>query len=159
MKSNPLFPHCMKPVGWALFIPGVLLGILMLLNKMEAPSLFEVNVFAIADLFPFGAKVLFGITKNNILDEIISMMVIVGALLVAFSKEKHEDELIARIRMESLIWATYVNYMVLAFCIIFLYSFGFVYALIINMFTILVFFLIRYYWALYRFNKFNKNEE
>ncbi|MGB3922738.1 MAG: hypothetical protein WBL00_02275, partial [Bacteroidales bacterium] len=97
--------------------------------------------------------------ENNVLDEISSILLIIGALLIAFSKEKTEDEFISKIRLESLVWATYINYAILIFAIIFIYDMTFLWVLVFNMFTLLVFFLIRFNWALYKSKNQISNEE
>ena len=42
-------------------------------------------------------------------------MVLVGLFLIAFSKEKIEDEQIVQFRLDSLRWAIYLNYAILLF--------------------------------------------
>ena len=101
----------------------------------------------------------FSITENNILDEIIGLLLIIGALLIAFSKEKSEDEFISKIRLESLVWATYINFAILIFTIIFIYDMIFFWVLVFNMFTVLIFFIIRFNWALYKSKNQIKDEE
>src|SRR5258706_9318201 len=48
-----------------------------------------------------------------------TLMVLVGLFLVAFSKEKIEDEQIVQLRLDSLRWAIYLNYAILLFGLIF----------------------------------------
>jgi FlaA1/EpsC-like NDP-sugar epimerase len=103
--------------------------------------------------------VVFGFTKVNLTGTIVGILFLIGAIFVAFSKEKREDEYIAGIRLESLLWATYINYGVLLFCFIFFYSFEFLYVMIFNMFTILIFFIIRFYYMLYRSDKSLSHEK
>ena len=74
-------------------------------------------------------------------------------------EEKTEDEFISRLRLESLVWATYVNYIILALSIIFIYDEVFFWVMILNMFTILLFFLLRFNWILSRTKKQMAHEE
>lgn len=95
----------------------------------------------------------FGVViKNNLLDELAGVLVLVGGILVAFSIEKMEDEFIAHIRLESLVWATYVNYGLLLLAILFVYGGAFLTVMIVNMFTLLIFFIVRFHIALYQAN-------
>ena len=112
MTINYLFPNRFKKIGWLLIIPGVLFGALYLIYQADI-SFFDAKVFAITKSALFGDTSFFTISENNILDEIASILIIVGALLIAFSKEKIEDELISKIRLESLVCATYINYLIL----------------------------------------------
>ncbi len=158
MKTKILFPNHFKRIGWITLVPSAILGILTIFENVNFKFL-DVKVFAIySSMFP-GPTIAFGVEKNNISDEILGILCIVGAILVAFSKEKHEDEFIAKIRMESLVWATYFNYSMLIFCTLFFYGIGFMYVMILNMFTILLFFIIRFYYQLYKLNKSVSHEK
>ena len=143
MTINYLFPNRFKKIGWLLFIPGVLFGALYVIYQNDI-SYFNAKVFAITKSEIFGDTSFFTISENNILDEISSVLIIVGALLIAFSKEKIEDEFISKIRLESLVWATYVNYLVLMLAVLLVYDIAFFWVLVFNMFTLLIFFLVRF---------------
>jgi hypothetical protein len=159
MKTNYLLPTGFKRIGWFIFVPGILLGMVYLIKQPDIDFL-NVTVFSIAENDFFSREHdNFRFTKNNIFDEISGLLIIVGALFVAFSKEKSEDEFISKIRLDSLVWATYVNYTILIFTIIFLYDMAFFWVMIFNMFTLLIFFIIRYNWALYNFKKQIGDEE
>lgn len=164
MKTNYLLPNEFKKIGWFLFIPSCIFGAILLFMFWEAQNIpgldwFNWNVPAIATEEPLSDPQFFLIVKTNVLDEIISLLIIISALFVAFSKEKQEDEYISKIRLESLVWATYVNYAVLALAIIFVYDLAFFWILVFNMFTILLFFIIRFNWVLYKSKKQVRDEE
>jgi hypothetical protein len=153
MKTNYLLPNRFKIIGWFLFIPGIILGILYLIYEPQ-PKFLNATVFAIAEsLFKFS------FIKNNVYDEITALLLIIGAIFIAFSREKSEDEYISKIRLESLVWATYVNYIIVILAIIFVYDFGFYWVILLNMFTILIFFIIRFNWALLISRKQIRDEE
>ncbi len=78
--------------------------------------------------------------------------VIAGLLLIAFSREKIEDEIIGQLRLEALQWSVYVNYLVLAIAIVMLYNEAFFDVMVYNMFTVLVVFIARFRWLIYRNN-------
>ena len=158
MKTNYLLPNQFKKIGWILFIPGIILGSLFLISQSE-PKFLNVTVCSIAKKAIFGDTVFFSLTKNNISDEIIGLLLIVGSLFIAFSKEKSEDEFISKIRLESLVWATYINYAILILAIIFIYDMSFFWVLVFNMFTILFFFIIRFNWALIKSKNQIQDEE
>jgi hypothetical protein len=106
-----------------------------------------------------GEQFVFGMTENNVLNEIIGVILILSFLMVAFSREKQEDELIAKIRLDSLVWATYLNYAVLLFSLLFVFGLSFLWVMIFNMFTILLFFVIRFHWQVRKLNKSLSYEE
>ncbi|MGV3502834.1 MAG: hypothetical protein ACO1O1_03955 [Adhaeribacter sp.] len=159
MKTRYLFPYSFKKVGWILLIPAVLVGLLMVLELVEFPAL-EIKVFSLTGQDVLGYRSpAFRLTENNVLDELVSMLIIVGALLVACSEEKTEDEYIARIRLESLLWATYANYGLLLLAIVLVYDLAFLQVMMFNMVTLLLLFLIRFNFILYRNTKANRHEE
>lgn len=158
MKLNYLFPHAYKRIGLTLLIPLMITGWFVINFDVE-PEFLDFKVPAIFVDEIFGEKFMFGLTENNVLNEIIGVALIVCFLMVAFSKEKQEDELIEKIRLDSLVWATYANYTVLLFSILFVYGISFLWVMICNMFTILLFFIIRFNWQVKVLNKNMGHEE
>lgn len=158
MKSNYLFPNQFKKIGWIVLIIGLALGVLFLISPTDI-NFFNIKVFAIAGQPIFGKSAIFSIYKNNILNELVGLFIMTGLLFIAFSKEKSEDEFISKIRLESLVWATYVNYVVLGLALLFIYDLKFLWVFVFNMFTILIFFIIHFNWSLYKSKKQLKDEE
>lgn len=158
MKLNYLFPNKYKKIGWMIFIPAVLFGLVNLFLEYE-PKFLDLKVPAIFIDELFGNQKFLGFTKNNILNEILGVLIIISSILVAFSKEKLEDEYIAKIRLESLVWATYVNYGILLVALIFVYDFSFLWVMIFNMFTVLIFFIVRFNWQVIKLKELTNYEE
>ncbi|MCB0469680.1 MAG: hypothetical protein KDC51_03485, partial [Flavobacteriaceae bacterium] len=94
----------------------------------------------------------FKIVDNTITDELVSLLIIIGGLLVGFSKEKVEDEFIYKLRKDSLVWAILFNYFILIATILLVYDLTFFHILVFNMFTPLVFFIIRFNFLKYKAN-------
>lgn len=158
MKVPYLFPHRLKIWGWVVLIPSLILGLITLITNYE-PDFLEVNVLALFRDSMIGKNGVAVITKNNILDEIFGVLVIISGLIVAFSKEKIEDEFISKIRLESLVWATYVNYAILIFAFMFIYDMSFFWVMIFNIFTILLFFIARFNLRVWKLKKMATHEE
>ncbi|MDC9722433.1 MAG: hypothetical protein PSN34_06625 [Urechidicola sp.] len=160
MKTRYLFSHKYKKFGWILFTLGLVLGAILLSNDFEIPS-WDMNVFPLigenSGVFTQNESLVW--SDNNIADELASILLIIGGILVAFSKAKDEDEFISKIRMESLIWATYVNYIVLLLAVLVVFDMAFFNVLIYNMFTILIFFIVRFHYVLYKTKKSLSYEE
>ena len=158
MKLNYLFPNKYKKIGWLILIPSVIIGSITLILEFE-PNYLDFNVPAIfIDEF-FGDKHFIGIVNNNVLNEILGTLIILSSLLVAFSKEKSEDEYISKIRLESLVWAVYLNYAILLISFLFIFDLSFLWVMIFNMFTILLFFIIRFNWQISKLKKSAHYEE
>lgn len=160
MKLKFLFPNKFKKIGWLILIPSAIIGLVVLIYEYE-PSFLDFNVPAIFvdEIILSDSKRLFGIVNNNILNEILGILIIISSLLVAFSNEKLDDEYISKIRLESLVWAVYVNYGILLFSFLFIYDFSFLWVMIFNMFTVLLFFIIRFNWQISILKKSAYHEE
>ena len=158
MKLNYLFPNKYKKIGWLILISSAIIGLISLILEFE-PNYLDFNVPAIfIDEF-FGDKHFIGIVNNNVLNEILGTLIILSSLLVAFSKEKSEDEYISKIRLESLVWAVYLNYAILLISFLFIFDLSFLWVMIFNMFTILLFFIIRFNWQISKLKKSAHYEE
>lgn len=163
METRFLLPNKLKLPGWILLIPSGILGVLAIFFQLEWNFL-EMKVFAIysdgGSFFAFNnSPVIFGFDDVNLTATIFGILFLVGSIMVAFSKEKYEDEFISKIRLESLLWATYINYAILFLCFLFFYGIGFLYVMILNMFTILILFIIRFNYVIYRTSKPVRNEK
>src|SRR5690606_14659794 len=110
MKSNFLFPSAYKVVGWVLFATSLLVAAILLISGHDLDAIFVTDVFAVADAELFAPKAFFVVVKYAILDELLLLMMLVGGILAGFSRHRHEDEMISRIRYESLVWAVYFNF-------------------------------------------------
>ncbi len=163
METRFLLPNEFKMIGWFLLIPSAILGILQIFYLTGSGLKFlDLKVFTIysGSFAPWGSTtVVFGFDEVNLTGTIIGILFILGAVLVAFAKEKHEDEFIAKIRLESFLWATYINYAILLFCFLFFYGIGFMYVMIFNMFTIIILFIVRFNYVLYRSTKSLRHEK
>lgn len=134
MKSRYLLPHLYKKIGGVLFLVFLTLSIMSLS--------FQVNLRWLA----------YDTSKSwsdgNLTDELAITGLIISMLMIAFSKEKNEDEYIAVVRLESLQWGIYINYGLLiigTWCFYGLYYLG---VMMYNMVTPLVFFILRFHYVI-----------
>ncbi len=141
-----LFPNKYKIYGWIMFIPSLILVITMFFVDIN-PNFLDLKVFALAYKPIFGPTEYFSFIEKNITIDIVLLLLIVGGLLVCFSKEKIEDEYISSLRLESLLLAVYINYAVLIISIVLIHEISFLYVLGANMVTILIIFIIRFEWV------------
>ncbi|GGH25055.1 hypothetical protein GCM10007423_08980 [Dyadobacter endophyticus] len=89
-------------------------------------------------------------------DIIVNVFIIgfaIGLILIAFSREKHEDEMIQKLRLQALQWSVYANYIVLILCSLLFYWTDFFNVLVLNMYTVLLAFIIVFRWTLHQMNK------
>lgn len=160
MFKKLLLPNRFKKLGWVILIPSTIIGAVLMVSEFEALQ-FHSTVFAIySDSFlGNGGSHYFQLIKTDVTNTLVGTLFIIGGLLVGFSKEKNEDEYIANLRLNSLLWAVLVNYLLLLFLFIFVYGFVFLNVMVYNMFTILIFFIAIFNISLYRNSKSFPNEE
>ncbi|UBM59650.1 hypothetical protein LAG90_03165 [Marinilongibacter aquaticus] len=150
-----LLPHAFKKIGWFILIPALFVGVgWLLLDADDNNKLFNWPVFALVSDPLFEENWQFAhFIQNNVLDELIALWILAGCVLVAFSREAVEDEYIMKVRLDSLLWATYFNCGALAFCILFVYDMAFYWVMIINLFALLLFFIVRFNWYLLKMKR------
>lgn len=156
MNRKLLLPNRFKTIGWFILIPATIAGIFLMATEYEANWL-TTKVFAIFndDLFfgnneSIGASKYFTIITTDVTNTLVGILFIVGGIMVSFAKEKKEDEFIANLRLTSLMWSVWVNYALLLLCLIFVWGLAFFNVMVYNMFTILIIFIIRFNYILYR---------
>lgn len=143
MKSKLLLPNRFKWIGIITLVPFLILGALFMYGDYEAVSL-DINIR------PNG---LFSGTNNNLTDEIALTGIIASLLMIAFAREKEEDEFIHLTRLESWQFAVLVNFVLLLIATWAFYGFAFLNVMVYNMLTILVIFIVRFQWIVYRNKK------
>ena len=158
MQFKFLFPNNYKKLGWIILIIASTLGIFLMFTGFEGMPV-RTKAFALFNDDFFGKSHFFTFIDTNITNTIVGSLFIIGALLVGFSKEKNEDEYIANIRQSSLLWAVLVNYILLLFSFVFIYGTAFLNVMLYNMFTVLLIFIFRFNYVLYRNFKSNTNEK
>ncbi len=147
-----LLSNKLKVPGLIIFFSSLIIGLIDLFYAWEP-------VFLNAKAFNIFGNSGFLDNINNYLDEIISLLLIIGGIMAGFSKEKIEDEYISKLRLESLAWSIYLNYAILFLAIILVSGLDFITVMMANMFTVLIFFVIRFNLVLYIKSRRMNNEK
>lgn len=134
-----LLPYSWKVAGWFLTLAGIVLGALY--NWFDFR--FSIPVFAVYSSF-LRTK-MFETFKTNFADETILLLLIIGLGLIVFSKEKIESEYLDSARTKALVRAVILNNIFLLFSILFVYGSGFIGILVINLFSLSLFYLFFFY--------------
>jgi len=93
------------------------------------------------------------LSPGHLLSVTQSLLLLAGLFLIAFSKEKIEDEQISQLRLDSLRWAIYFYYFVIVLNIIFIRGSVFCDMLRLSTWVPLLFFIFRFRWVIYRLSK------
>lgn len=150
MSHSLLLPNRYKKIGWCLFVPMLVIGVLVFATNYEATWLHG-KVFTIwSGVFADKNAPKKWFIETNLTNTLLGVLFIIGALLVGFSKEKNEDEYIARLRLNALLWAVLINYILLLIAFILVYDLPFFTVMTFNMFTVLLLFIFRFHYLLYR---------
>lgn len=134
--KNLLFPKTFRVVGWTLFIPAIIIGILTNTNVIT-PS---------------------GIAETIINDAII-IGIAIGAIFIVCSKEACEDEMMRSIRLASLLNALYVYVILLIASTIFINGIAFLHFMMVNLVLFPIVFVIIFSLEMHRYNKICQDEE
>ena len=143
-----LFNHQWKRISGWIFYLTIPVGIYLLFTD-SFEDLLNIRVFSL-----FHSETIFTTSnteniigsrgfrwiENGFVDEILTFVIIVSGIIHSFCKEKVEDELISKIRMDSLVLSLYINYGVLLFFNFFVYELSYFYVMVFHLFTILILF-------------------
>lgn len=153
-ETKYLLSNKFKRYGWVLFICGCCIGLARFIPEVSSLTL----PFPIID---FSSKVISMKMSNIDITGISAMLlIIVGSLLASMSKEKVEDEFVNKMRLESLVWALYVNFIIVILCILLLDGFTLILGVAtFNLFALPTIFTLRFKYSLYKAVKGIRNEE
>lgn len=137
--KNLLLPYYWKLIGVFLGLLGIVSAILYTWFDFR----FSIPVFAVYSAF-FETK-LFTTFRTNFADELTLILLICSMGLIVFSKEKNETEGLDLIRLKALARAVIANFIFLLLSVLFIYGSGFIVILVVNIFSLTMFYLIFFY--------------
>ncbi|MBT7572858.1 MAG: hypothetical protein HN629_00505, partial [Flavobacteriaceae bacterium] len=110
-----------------------------------------VNVFSIFSYEWIGSeRTGFGWIENGLGDEFFTLLIIVSGLINSFSKEKIEDELISRIRLESLSLSLFISFGLIIVSTFLVFNINYMYVLVFNLFLIILLFNLIFKFRLFK---------
>ncbi|MGI4871313.1 MAG: hypothetical protein ACRYFX_09055 [Janthinobacterium lividum] len=143
MLTSYLFPHRFKWFGWVLLVAAGTLGILETGSLFKLPPLVQWLPSLLNDS---SSKAFSPSPRENY--DLYAVLFIVGGLLAACSRERHEDEYISKIRLEALLWTMYVYSGLLALAFLLVSGGWFIPVLELAMFAPILLFALRFQWVL-----------
>lgn len=147
MKSL-LIPHGFRKIGLILLPFAVLLLVAVFMNEYSIPFLnYDTPTIKSNPV---------DIRNHDLTDELAILLCFTSLFMIAFSKERQEDEYLLKVRLRALQISVYVNYLVLAVSTIAIYGLSYLYVLYGNLFTILIIFIAVYYYEVHFKNRFVK---
>lgn len=152
MKSIYLFPNKLKIPALVIFIIYLLL---IILQYSGIKTEINTTVFAfVSDTFTETSyNTYFGFVKEDIYNEILDCSFFISGIILAFSKEKIEDEMITLIRLKSLVYTTYFIFSLLILGEIFIYGFSFLNVIMGFLYFFVILANLFYYTKLFIYKK------
>ena len=137
---NYLFSNKFKKVsGWVFYLSLPVGLFLMLTERIQ--DIFVVKVFSIFSHEWVGSEPTgFGWIENGLGDEFFTLLIIISGLVNSFCREKIEDELISRTRLESLSLSLFISFGLIIVSTFLVYSINYMYVLVSNLFLIILLF-------------------
>jgi hypothetical protein len=90
---------------------------------------------------------------------ISGILLITGGLLMAFSREKIEDEFVNHLRLKAFQYAVTINYFALFLCYLLVWDTSFITVMLINLYSTLFLFIVIFQILLFKNKKCWKDEE
>ena len=145
-----LLPRKFRTAGWIILIPGVLLAIIRFYYGIK-PAVFNFKSFAIYSSYI--KTNYFTLIENHFSEEIAGVLILLGLIFIAFSKEEQETEELKGLRLKTFVLSIYINTLFLILSIIFVFGFGFLTVLNLNLFSTLLIYIVIFRYKLYKLGK------
>lgn len=142
MKRKLLLPRQFKTIGWILLPFAITFLIAVYSYSFSVPFL-QYHPERKNDFFMGRGDFL--LQKNFSADlsgEAALLFTFISLFMIAFSAGKNEDEYVSAVRLHALQVSVYFNYLVLAISSLFIYGLSFLMVMELNLFTILVIFIL-----------------
>lgn len=156
MIRTTLFPARLRPLGWVLLTLGLSAATWHVFTGFQEWGVLEFTI----PKFPWSSDIsrflspqpedapFMDSRTENFTNELIALLILIGGVLVAFTKERVEDEYLVHLRLSALVWAVYVNAAITAIAVLLLFGFIFLYFMMFNLFALLLLFIARYHYLL-----------
>lgn len=130
-----LFPNWCRWLGFFFLLSGILAAFLLYVMDLK-PAFLNIKVFAVFSYY-FNKKY-FSVIRNDAGEEIIIILMLVGLLLVSFSKLRNETDVSVLLRIKAIFLSVYINTLFLLLSAVFIYGLGFMAITVVNCFSLLL---------------------
>ncbi|MDE6543929.1 MAG: hypothetical protein K2K76_08180 [Muribaculaceae bacterium] len=134
--KNLLFPHIFQPIGWIMFVPSLIMGVLIYFSVASFTGL-----------------------PGTIVNDLVIIGIVLGSLFIVCSKTRGEDEMTKSIRLSSLLNSIYAYVTLLVFSTIFMNGADFLLFTVFNLVILPILFVCNFRLEMHRYNKMCEDEE
>ena len=160
MRTTFLLPNYWKWIGWLLFISPIFTQILLWHYNVETYDFLKYKIIAFYNEgFIFDKTGFFETTENSLLDELLLTICLIGGIITGFYKTKFEDEMVLKIRYESMAWSLIVNTLLIILTTWMFYGNIYFNVMIVYIVLFLLIYNIRLHYQLYLLQKISENDE
>ena len=161
MKTNHLFPHRFKWIGWCLFVPFALLFFVAPIfsetfddNLISFPTL-SIGVKALNGFRLEGNEMGFtaAFERQDMFHEICIIAMSVALLFIAFAREKDEDEYVEHLRLHSFVWAIKANTILLILGTWLFFGGLYLWFILFWLISLFLIYIAKFQWELHLFRK------
>jgi hypothetical protein len=139
MLKTRLLPYRLKIAGMVLAFAGAISAVIYIFFDYKI----KIPVFAVYSSFL--ATKYFTSFKTNFFDELTLLLLISGLALIVFTKERNETEGLDLFRLRAIFRALIANTVFLLLSVMFVYGSGFFAILVVNIFSLFIFYLLFFY--------------
>lgn len=136
LMKNLLFPHIFQPIGWIMFVPSLIMGVLIYFSVASFTGL-----------------------PGTIVNDLVIIGIVLGSLFIVCSKTRGEDEMTKSIRLSSLLNSIYAYVTLLVFNTIFMNGSDFLLFTVFNLVILPILFVCNFRLEMHRYNKMCEDEE
>lgn len=134
--KNYLFPGRFRLIGWMLFVPAVILGVLILAGVCQFHGVVE-----------------------TVMNDAAIIGVAIGAVFIVCSKEKREDEMTRSIRLAALLNSLYIYVALLISSTLFINGMAYLNYALVNLVLLPIIYVVTFRLEMQRYNKMAEDEE
>jgi len=150
MKNHLLIASRYKVYGWIIFLAFLVMHVIVNIIYPELGKKITIQFFPEPEgLFSLGDS---GLT-------LVGAGIILGLMMICFSKEKKEDEYISYLRLRSWQWSVLVSYSILFIANLLIYGGWFLSFMTYNLLTVLIVFIITFNLSLYKLKRGRLEDE
>jgi len=129
-KLSYLLPRSFRFVGFIFTIAGTILGIMRFYFGFK-PDMLDQKVFALYSVYLKTRTM--KVESNQLIEEIVGVLLILGLFMIAFAREKNETPQVNAIRLKAFFISFYINTAFLIASISFTFGLSFIYMSILNL--------------------------
>ena len=156
MKSTSLLPYKFKRIGMWMFIPFCVLCLWCIISGELEFDYLQIPALAVCIEELFGESSLFEVVKNDPINEIAMLGLLVSLCFIALSKEQDENEMTEQIRMGSFVWSLWITAAVLAFGILFIYQISFLYSCFSAIYFVFLLYILKFNFTMRKLRRAEK---